>query len=52
MNNLIHLPNTKLMKLMGIEFQEHIAFADVVIAVLYGVIFVFLSRLLLKCKDI
>lgn len=52
MNNLIQLPNTKLMKIMGIEFQEYIAFTDVIAALIYGVIFVFLSWLLLKYRDI
>ncbi|MCD4679010.1 MAG: hypothetical protein K8S00_01355 [Bacteroidales bacterium] len=52
MNNLIHLPNTKLMKLMGIEFQEYIAFSDVVAAIVYGFIFVFLSWILLRYRDV
>ncbi len=52
MNDLIHLPNTSLMKLMGIKFQEYIAFADVAVAIAYGVIFVFLSWVLLRYRDL
>ena len=52
MNNLIHLPNTKLMKIMGIKFQEYIAFSDVAVALVYGIVFVYLSWLLLKYRDL
>jgi len=52
MNNLIHLPNTKLMKLMGIEFQEYIAITDVSVAIAYGSIFVLFSWILLKYRDL
>jgi ABC-type transport system involved in multi-copper enzyme maturation permease subunit len=52
MNNLIHLPNTKLMKLMGVKFQENIAVLNVTIAIIYGIVFIFLSWILIKHRDL
>jgi ABC-2 type transport system permease protein len=52
MNNLIHLPNTKLMKLVGIKFQEYVAISDLSIALLYGCLFFVLSWLILKNRDL
>ena len=40
------------MKLMGKEFQEYIAFSDVIVAIVYGIIFISISWILLKFRDI
>jgi len=56
MNNIIRSPNTSLMKLkspgFNFDFQEVISFTDVGIAMAWAAIFIMLSYLLLKKRDI
>lgn len=55
-NNIIQTPNTSLIKIktpdFDMEFQEAISFIDVGVCITYAMVFVLLSYLILKRRDI
>jgi len=50
--NLIRIPNSQLMKIFGIEFQEYIAYTDFYIAFGYAVLFNFIVWIIYKKTDL
>ncbi len=50
--NLIDVPNSSLMKLFGINFREYVATQDIVLCIVYSILFIVFSWLLLKNKDL
>ncbi len=50
--NLIHIPNSAIMKLVGVKFQEYVSCSDVLIAIFYAVLFCILSYLILLKRDL
>lgn len=50
--NLINVPNTSLMKLFGVSFRTNIDTFDLLFVVFYAVLFIFLSYLLIKKRDL
>ena len=49
---LIDIPNTSLMKIFGLNFRAYVALQDVIVVVLYSVLFIFLMHLILKKRDL
>jgi len=49
---LIDVPNTALMKIFGINFRNFVSYIDLLIVLTYTILFVFLTYLLLKKRDI
>lgn len=50
--NLIDVPNTSLMKLVGLNFREYIAVSDTIVTIAYSVLFTYLMFLLLRKRDL
>lgn len=50
--NLIRIPNSQLMKIFGIEFQEYIAYTDFYIAFAYAVLFNFIVWIIYRKTDL
>lgn len=50
--NLIRIPNSQLMKIFGIEFQEYIASFDVTFALGYSLLFCFIVWVIYKRSDL
>lgn len=50
--NIIDIPNTALMRIFGVQYQEYIAWGDVGIVLAYISVFIGLSYLLLKKRDL
>ena len=50
--NLIRIPNSQLMKIFGIEFQEYIAYSDFYIAFGYALLFNFIVWMIYKKTDL
>lgn len=55
-NNIIQTPNTSLIKIksadFNMEFQEVVSFLDVGVCIIYAALFIFLSYIILKRRDI
>ncbi len=51
-NNLIDIPNTALMKLFGVEFQNYIALTDVLVVIGYTMLFLAITYLILRKRDL
>ena len=51
-SNLIDIPNTALMQLVGINFRNYIAFTDVAVCIGYTALFTFLTYLILNKRDL
>ena len=50
--NLIQIPNSQLMRIFGIEFQEYIAFSEVYIAAAYALLFNFAVWIIYRRTDL
>ena len=50
--NLIDVPNTALMKLFGVEFQDYIAIGDVALVTGYTALFLGITYLVLIKRDL
>jgi hypothetical protein len=50
--NLIDVPNTALMKLFGVEFQDYIALSDVGMVSLYTLLFLGITYTVLLKRDL
>ncbi len=51
-SRLIDIPNTSLMRLFGINFNEYIPYQDVLITLGYSCIFIYASYLLIQKRDL
>lgn len=49
---LVDIPNTSIMRLFGVQFQDYISFVDALVVLAYLVIFVALSYWILKRRDL
>jgi ABC-type transport system involved in multi-copper enzyme maturation permease subunit len=49
---LIDIPNSSLMKLFGVNFREYVATTDVVLCLVYALLFVFVVKWVLQKSDI
>ena len=49
---LIDIPNTSLMKIFGLNFREFVALQDVLVVSAYTALFIYLSYLILKKRDL
>lgn len=50
--NLIDVPNTSLMKLVGLNFREYISVSDTLITIAYTCLFTYLMFLVLRKRDL
>ncbi len=51
-NNLIDIPNTALMQLFGVQFRNYISLSDVILVLAYTTLFLLISHLVLKKRDL
>lgn len=51
-NDLIDIPNTALMKLFGVEFQDYVSLADVMLVIGYTFIFLAITYYILRRRDL
>ncbi|MBU2651676.1 MAG: ABC transporter permease [Bacteroidetes bacterium] len=51
-NNLIDIPNTALMRLFGVEFQDYISVYDVLLVIAYTIIFLGITYYVLRRRDL
>lgn len=50
--SLVDIPNTSIMRLFGVEFQDYISFTDILVVLGYVALFVGLSYWILKKRDL
>lgn len=50
--NLIDIPNTAIMKMVGVNFKENIEFSDIALTIAYTILFIYASYLVLRKRDL
>jgi len=50
--SLVDIPNTSIMRLFGVEFQDYISFTDILVVLGYVALFIGLSYWILKKRDL